>query len=275
MSGMGGVRFDDRDDEDLLAMVADRPEAFAALYRRYERTILSFLVRRVPSADIAADLHLEVFAAALGGLRDGRGPRGSVAAWLFGIARHKIADSYRRGKVETAARHALAMQPVTLEDEDLKRIEMLRGPPEILGWLEDLPADQRDAVVAIVDERAELDVDAPQPPAVGEPEREVAAPLACSPPSDPPAATEDAREVDQPVIPIVTSRDREKLGGLGGNARKGVPVRPSMRFSYSTALGTRYTASPPITRIRPRAVWCVSPSQSSSTSSVARSRAAV
>jgi RNA polymerase sigma factor (sigma-70 family) len=148
------VRFNDRGDDELLAMVARHPEAFAALYRRYERAILAYLVRRLPSADVAADLLLEVFAAALAGLRGGNGPRGPVAAWLFGIARHKIADSYRQGRVETAARHGLGMQPVSFDDDDLQRIEALRGPPELLGWLEELPADQRDAVTArVIDER--------------------------------------------------------------------------------------------------------------------------
>jgi len=154
MGDIRDVRLDDRDDAALLAMVADCPDAFGALYRRYERPILAYLIRRVPSADVAADLHLEVFAAALSGLRDGKGPRGPVGAWLFGIARHKVTDSYRRGSVETAARHSLAMQPVTLYDEDLASIDALRGPPELLGWLADLPADQRDAVVArVLDER--------------------------------------------------------------------------------------------------------------------------
>lgn len=108
----------------------------------------------MPTADLAADLQVEVFAAALAALRAGKGPHGPMVAWLFGIARHKIADSFRQGRVEDDARRQLAMQPVALYDDDLERIDLLRDAPEVLGWLEDLPTDQRDAVVArVIDER--------------------------------------------------------------------------------------------------------------------------
>jgi hypothetical protein len=64
-------------------------------------------------------------------------------------------------------------------------------------------------------------------------------------------------------------------GGSPGTQGSAARYGPSMRFSYSTALGTGYTWSPPMIRIRPRSVEWVSPSQSSLRSSAARSLATV
>jgi RNA polymerase sigma factor (sigma-70 family) len=140
----------ERSDESLVVAAAQQPDAFAALYRRYEGPILGYLVRRVPSAELAADLLAEVFAAALAAIRDGAAPADAWAPWLFGIARHKLADSYRRGQVEDAARRRVAMSPVALTDDDIDRINALRTQPEVLDWVDELPADQRDAVLARV-----------------------------------------------------------------------------------------------------------------------------
>jgi RNA polymerase sigma factor (sigma-70 family) len=148
-----------RSDASLVEAAGEQPEAFAALYRRYEAPMLGFLARRLPSAELAADLLAEVFAAALAAIRDGVAPADAWAPWLFGIARHKLADSYRRGQVEDAARRRMAMAPVALTDDDIDRINALRGQPEVLSWVDELPAEQRDAILArVVDERDYADI---------------------------------------------------------------------------------------------------------------------
>jgi RNA polymerase sigma-70 factor (ECF subfamily) len=152
------MRHDDLDDAALLAALRREPEAFAALYRRYERPVLGYLMRRVRAPEVAADLAAETFAAALEGLRrPGGGPRDpdALAAWLFGIARNKLADGARRGRVEADARRRLAMERLALDDEALERIGALSGDELVAS----LPADQRAAVLArIVDERDYEDI---------------------------------------------------------------------------------------------------------------------
>ena len=59
--------------------------AFGELYSRHERSIASFLMRRTGSAELAADLTAEVFAAALLAWRR-QGRPADERAWLFGIA---------------------------------------------------------------------------------------------------------------------------------------------------------------------------------------------
>jgi RNA polymerase sigma-70 factor (ECF subfamily) len=147
------VRLDDVDDAGLVTALASSPEAFAVLYRRYERPLLGFFVRRTRQPELAADLAAETFAAALMVLRRDGGLDGQFAPWLFGVARNKLADSWRRGAVEDDARRRLAMEPVTLTDAALDEIDAFGDDARLVELVAGLPADQRDAVVArIVEE---------------------------------------------------------------------------------------------------------------------------
>jgi RNA polymerase sigma factor (sigma-70 family) len=135
-----------RSDADLLA---GDPDAFGAFYRRHEKAVLGFFRRRTGSSELAADLTAETFASALAGrgrfdpaMGDGRG-------WLFGIARHLLARSLDRGRVEDEVRVRLGLVPLVLDDADLARIDALAGDPA-LAALADLPDDQRLAVAGRV-----------------------------------------------------------------------------------------------------------------------------
>ena len=150
-------------DEELLRAAATRPDAFGTFYRRHLRAVLAFLVHRTGNREIAADLCAEVFAAALEGAERYDPSRAPARAWLFGIAQHKLQESWRRGQVESAARQRLGMPVRELTDDDLARVEELadlhrRGG--LAGTLVDgLPADQRAAIVArVLDERDYRDI---------------------------------------------------------------------------------------------------------------------
>jgi RNA polymerase sigma factor (sigma-70 family) len=136
-------------DEELLAAADRDPEAFAALYRRHAAPLLRWAVRRTGDREKAADLVAETFAAALEGCHRFDPRRGTAAAWLYGIARHQVAQLARRGAVEAAARRRLGMSRPALDDADLEKV--LSTP--IDGALAHLPPDQRDAIQArVVDE---------------------------------------------------------------------------------------------------------------------------
>lgn len=142
-------------DEDLLRTAAHDAQAFGRFYDRHEDAVLGFFRRSTGRADIAADLTAEVFAAALASLERFRPELGSARAWLFGIARHELAQTWRRGRVEAAARRRLGMEPTMLSDADLERIDELASVPHgSISLLEELPADQRMAVLGrVVEER--------------------------------------------------------------------------------------------------------------------------
>jgi RNA polymerase sigma-70 factor (ECF subfamily) len=142
-----------RTDEDLLA--ERRPgyvgDAFAELYRRHEPVILAYFARRVRSAEIAADLMSETFAQALAS-RSTFIPRGEHAAirWLFGIARYVLAGSNRRGRVENRARQRLGIERPVIEDDRITAIDNLTHTAGLAAALENLPADQREAIRSFV-----------------------------------------------------------------------------------------------------------------------------
>jgi RNA polymerase sigma-70 factor (ECF subfamily) len=74
-------------------------------------------------------------------------------AWLFAIARHKLADYHRRGAAERRMRSRLGMEPVPVAAEDAEMIRWL-GEEVASQIVDGLPAEQRDAVRAhVLDDR--------------------------------------------------------------------------------------------------------------------------
>lgn len=144
-------------DRELLERTrAGEREAFGVLYERRHELVLAFLLKRTRNPEVAMDLMAETFAAALVALAD-RPPaiEGSAAPWLVAVARNTLIDSYRRGKVESAARRRLALEPVQISDSDVERVLRSAAETDLLVRLsEELPADQFDALRArVLDER--------------------------------------------------------------------------------------------------------------------------
>jgi RNA polymerase sigma factor (sigma-70 family) len=137
------------DGELLAAVTAGDGRAFAIFYRRHLPDVVRFLVRETGDREAAADLAAEVFAAVLLVARryHGRGEQ-SATPWVRGIARNKLRESRRRGRVEDRARRRLAFEPEALDDHDLARVDELagRGPGGAVELMDQLPPRQRAAV---------------------------------------------------------------------------------------------------------------------------------
>ncbi len=84
----------DATDDELIERTRTDPAAFGLLYRRYLDQLYRYAFARVGNNAAAEDLTSQVFLAALEGLAHYQG-RGRFPAWLFSIARRKIADHYR------------------------------------------------------------------------------------------------------------------------------------------------------------------------------------
>jgi RNA polymerase sigma-70 factor (ECF subfamily) len=140
----------------VLATAGGDDAAFSRHYRRYLPLVLSWCVRETGDRELAADLAAEVFAASLTASHRYRPEDGSVAAWLVGIARNKLRESRRRGRIDSRARRRLGVQPVVLTDADLERVDEIAGlESQIDDVLAGLPAAQREALVAhVVAERS-------------------------------------------------------------------------------------------------------------------------
>src|SRR6202023_2958160 len=119
----------EREHEDearlLTAIAAGDGVAFGVLYRRYLPIVVRWCWAQTGDRELAADLSAEVFAAALQSARRYRPEEGAPIAWLLGIARNKLLESRRKGRVEDAARRRLGIGPVILTDDGLARVDEL------------------------------------------------------------------------------------------------------------------------------------------------------
>lgn len=141
-------------DVGLLAPPVDA-DAFAELYRRHERAILGYFMHWCRSPELAADLMAETFAAAFESIDRYRPELGEPRAWLFGIARHVLLGSVRRGRVEDATRRRLGLGVLALTDDALERVETLgSGRRDVTEALDGLSAVLREAVSGrVIEER--------------------------------------------------------------------------------------------------------------------------
>ncbi len=136
-----------RSDQELLVRARTDADAFAVFYRRHVRDVYAYFDRRTCSPEVAFDLTAETFAAALQSV-DRYEPRPEPArAWLFGIVRNILSEARRRSIVEDRARRELEMQPIALDDDAVALLASEAGD-SALEALEQLPAEQREAIVA-------------------------------------------------------------------------------------------------------------------------------
>ena len=136
-------------DADGAGEGAERERAWTAdaLHQRYLADVFTYVARRIPDRQEAEDVTAEVFAAAFVAPPRPHSPHGPYP-WLLGIARRKIADSYRRRAKQGGAGESLPPDLVAADSEGpertLARAERGRLLRELLGRL---PADQREALL--------------------------------------------------------------------------------------------------------------------------------
>ena len=136
-----------RSDAELLLAARTCSEPFGVFYERHFASVLAFFRRRTPGPEEAFDLAAETFAGALASVpRFQPGPE-PPQAWLFAIARHKLSEALRSGRIQDEARRSLAMEPIQLDDEAIEILEATATAPAI-ELLETLAADQREAIEA-------------------------------------------------------------------------------------------------------------------------------
>jgi RNA polymerase sigma factor (sigma-70 family) len=139
-------------DLQLMASTEHRgkPE-FEELYDRTADRLLVSLTRRTQDPEVAGELWAECWAAAFEGWPRcrARGPE-QEEAWLFGIARRRLADYWRTGATERRALERLHWTVPTsshAEDEELVRIAELDALRDVLAdALAALPKARRRAV---------------------------------------------------------------------------------------------------------------------------------
>lgn len=114
-------------DADLAQRAGHDRRAFAELYRRYLPQVYRYLLARTANVQDAQDLASQTFLTALEQIVTFRGD-GTVAAWLLSVARHKLADHYRRRKplLELEAAMEVPDGAALPEDQALQRWKLQR-----------------------------------------------------------------------------------------------------------------------------------------------------
>jgi len=97
---------------ELRRVLAD-DAAFEAWYRRTVPRVFSYLLSRSGNADLAEELCQETYLAAIAQRAHYDG-RSDTIVWLCGIARHKLADHFRRLERADRRRFHLEVREITL-----------------------------------------------------------------------------------------------------------------------------------------------------------------
>lgn len=119
--------------------------AFGATYREHVTPIWRYVRARVPSDADAEDVTSEVFAEAMRCWTTFDPGRGSVGGWLVGIARHAVADWWRRSGRESPI--ADVDVGAAIADDDPESAVLRRaGADEVRRHLGRLTAKEREAV---------------------------------------------------------------------------------------------------------------------------------
>lgn len=101
-------------------------DVLSELYDRNAGALLVFFARRTLDPEAAVDLVAETFAVAFEDRAQFRGTSDETArAWLYAVARRRLFDFYRRGRIEQRAVRRLAVERRELTNEEYDRIEEL------------------------------------------------------------------------------------------------------------------------------------------------------
>lgn len=137
---------------------------FARLYDLHAGELLSFLAGRTCDPEASLDLLGETFACAFEDRAQFRGSEPEAArAWLYGIARHRLSDYLRRGRVELRALGRLGVERRALTEIEYDRIEELAASRELRARVAEnlaaLSSDQREVLrLRVVEQRPYADI---------------------------------------------------------------------------------------------------------------------
>lgn len=110
-----------RDDDKGVSAQTESARALLTLYDEALPVVYGYLVRRCGDRGTAEDLTSETFLAAMDAARKPAPPPITVP-WLIGVARHKLADHYRRRSSVPVADIPEPADPVDDWDTELDRI---------------------------------------------------------------------------------------------------------------------------------------------------------
>jgi RNA polymerase sigma-70 factor (ECF subfamily) len=122
----------------------ERDHPFTAVYQQHVDRIYRYHLARTGSVEDAQDLTAETFHAALESFTAYNPALGCAAAWLTGIAQHKLVDHFRRSR-QTLAIAQIEDHPdraASPEEASAQNLQMA----QVSAALRKLPADRAEAL---------------------------------------------------------------------------------------------------------------------------------
>lgn len=143
----------EREAEWARAAIRGSMAAFELIVRRYERPVMSLIVRKVRDPALAEDLAQETFIKAFRAL-DTFDPSRRLASWLFKIANNTAIDYLRRKRVPTETLEQgradrLSLMDTVADDECLaadRKVEGLQLGERLFAAMDQLRADYREVL---------------------------------------------------------------------------------------------------------------------------------
>jgi RNA polymerase sigma-70 factor (ECF subfamily) len=137
-------------DEELLRLLAVRDEsAFTALYQKHQPPIYRFALLMSGSALVAEDVTQEVFLALIRATHRYDSSRGTLAAYLYGIARKQVLRSQARNHwhVSLSAEENEELPPLLADDDPLRDCARREVIARVRQAVLALPVKYREVVV--------------------------------------------------------------------------------------------------------------------------------
>jgi len=128
--------------EMIAGIRGGREAAMTQLYDRYSSIVYSVALRVLGDTGAAEDVLQEVFMQLWRKPEAFDANRGSLAAWLAVIARHRAIDALRKRKPETDINEVVIALDLDLEEEAGRKIAI----GKVRGALAGMPPEQRKAV---------------------------------------------------------------------------------------------------------------------------------
>lgn len=112
-------------EAEILMASVDRPECFQLVVETWGEALVGYFFRRTFDAEVSMDLTAETFAVAFERRASYVNTGAPASAWLFGIASRELSRYRRRRRVSMRAVQRLGIQPPTLDQDSIDRIEEL------------------------------------------------------------------------------------------------------------------------------------------------------
>jgi RNA polymerase sigma-70 factor (ECF subfamily) len=134
-------------DEELLSRAKQLdPEALRQLHQRFYEPVVRYIRFKVGDSQTTEDLSGEVFVRILEGLKRGLAWQDSPQGWVMGVARHVVADFYRKRERLTEVKLSDQVEAAAESDPSYRSL-LSDQKQRLVTAIQQLTTEQRDVIL--------------------------------------------------------------------------------------------------------------------------------